>query len=1137
MKRKSFVKRVLASVLSAAVVVSTLLPAAGTAVTVEAASTFENANLLSNADFESDFGSSHIGNWNVWQSVEKSTDDAKTGEASGKFAGVQSSLEQDLTGLQNGMTYVFSVWARLSADSDAQQHMVGVKNFGGEEIKVQVTSKEWKEYKIEFVPTNGGARVYGWVDAHNGIDMYIDDASVSVKSDIESITIENGKIIVTVPEGVSLKPDDFSATYTTSVDSTVKELELTATPDYLTFDKIEAKPVAQTVTVELTYKDQVITLDCEVAASGEAVVEAKMVKVEASQAANGTVKVTLDAEPTVKPVEDDFTWEYKVDDGEYKELAVSDFAYDNKVATASYSNIRGSFDAASTITVKVTYAGESKEASYEVEKATSNVYYVDSKTGKDTNDGLTEATAFASIDKLNTITFAPGDEILFKRGETFQGCFKPQGSGEEGAPIVIGAYGDGEERPVLIPGKEWTVTHVMSANAIVHNAKVNYVIQFYNVEFWEVNDLEIMDPDSEEYLTKGSSKYIGNSANDVYRSGITIQAEDIGTLEHFYIDNVVVHGFHGPGTNIGKTSGGITMNVITNAQRDISRSVPTQINDIRVTNCEIYDVGRSGMNFLTPWSFRNEEKWGPFNYGTRGYDYLPYEDFYMANNYIHDVDGDGTIIDNCSGAIAEYNLVTRCCLRPQTEGGGAAVGLFNWNSDDTYFQFNEVYDIRPGSGASASNDSQGIEIDALNDRTWVQYNYVHDNYGGFMMLCNVADSYRSFDGIIRYNISQDDYAHPRQGMFDIYAANYGTECYNNTFYMTERALKPNSDQIFLFSTAAAYETMKFYNNIFYYDGATPAAANTFGDGAIDWQSNIFYGFTNMPVDDNPGAPNINADPMLVAIGEGGTGEYPGDQVDLSCYYTTEGSPAIDAGVPLENNGGRDYFGNPITSIPDIGAYESGSIALKVVSTEYAIDQEAMTATVSGKDLISVADMMANLFAEEGVEVTINRDGVALADGVVVKDGDIVVGAYDGETVEYAVVIDYSGTNEVPQEEMKATAGDYQNGEGPELAIDGNTGTMWHTDWYNGPNHDDHWIQLEIETPYMVDGLTYVPRQSGANGIITAYEIYVSMDGFDWELAAEGTWPSSNAAKTVTFDAVEAKFVMLQTVEATTDQAL
>ena len=64
-------------------------------------------------------------------------------------------------------------------------------------------------------------------------------------------------------------------------------------------------------------------------------------------------------------------------------------------------------------------------------------------------------------------------------------------------------------------------------------------------------------------------------------------------------------------------------------------------------------------------------------------------------------------------------------------------------------------------------------------------------------------------------------------MFDIYAANYGTEVYNNTFYMTERALK--GEKLFLFSAASAYETMKFYNNIFYYDGEENVEANTFGD--------------------------------------------------------------------------------------------------------------------------------------------------------------------------------------------------------------------------------------------------------------------------------------------------------------------
>ena len=1155
MRKKQLGKRILAMVMSAAVGLTTVVSGAGTMLSVSAASTYEGdyENLLVNPDFEestafSPAGGSHEGNWFVWQSVAKTTEDAYSGETSAKFTGSDSALEQDVTGLQTGATYVYTVWAKLSGESDSAVHTVGVKNYGGDELKQQVTSTDWEKIEIEFVYTSGTPRVYGYTSTYGGVDMYMDNASVTLKGDIKSAEITNGQLDIVFKDSYTgdVSADVVSASYFTDVDASVKELELTeksvnGNALSLTFPAVAALAVDQTVTVDVVCGGMTITLDYVVAASGEDVVTAKMVDLKAEQGTKGTVTITLDEDPTVKPAVSDFTWEYKVGDDEFKTLDVSDFVYTaaDKTVTASYNNIRGLADGEAEVVIKVTYNNESKTVSYMVDQADCNVYYVDSTNGNDENDGLTPETAIASIDKLNTITFAPGDQILFKNGETFVGCFKPMGSGTEGMPIQIGTYGDSETRPVLQPGEDWTVDYIMSANAMVTNVKVNYVIQFYNVEYWEVSGLEIFDPNSEAYLTKGSDKYIGDSANDVYRSGITVQAEDIGELEHIYIDDVIIHGFHGPGTNIGKTSGGITMNVITNQARNIELSVPTQINDIRVTNCEIYDVGRSGINFLTPWSFRNEAKWGPYNYGTKGYDYLPYEDFYMANNYIHDVDGDGTIIDNCSNAISEYNLVTRCCLRPATEGGGAAVGLFNWNSDDTIFQFNEVYDIRPGASASyASNDNQGIEIDALNDRTWVQYNYVHDNYGGFMMLCNVGDSYRSFDGIIRYNISQKDYAHPRQGFFDIYAANYGTECYNNTFYMTERTLN-SAGKVFLFSTVSAYETMKFYNNIFYYDGETPVEANTFGDGAIDWQSNIFYGFSNLPANDNEGAPNISADPMLVNAGAGGTGEYPGDQVDLSCYYTKEGSPAIDAGVPVENNGGRDYFGNAVAGIPDIGAYESGSVAEKVVSSDYAVDQEAKTVEVNKVDEVTVGTLLDGLYGEDGISIVVKRNDAVLADAVMVKEGDVVEAVLGDKTLTYTVTVNTAGANVIPVSEMTATAGDWETGSstegGAELAIDENTGTMWHTDWYVGPNHDDHWIAFELSSEYMVDGLTYLPRQSGTNGIITAYEIYVSEDGVTWNKLTEGEWAGDSTEKAVSFDAVETKYVKLQTVEALGDQ--
>ena len=93
-------------------------------------------------------------------------------------------------------------------------------------------------------------------------------------------------------------------------------------------------------------------------------------------------------------------------------------------------------------------------------------------------------------------------KFVLKKGETFVGAFQPQGSGEDGNPIKIGSYGDGEAKPKLMPGENWTVPYLMSANAMVKNVKVNHVIRFYNQEYWEVSDLEIVDPRGKDYITK-----------------------------------------------------------------------------------------------------------------------------------------------------------------------------------------------------------------------------------------------------------------------------------------------------------------------------------------------------------------------------------------------------------------------------------------------------------------------------------------------------------------------------------------------------------------------------------------------------------------------------------------------------------
>ena len=48
-------------------------------------------------------------------------------------------------------------------------------------------------------------------------------------------------------------------------------------------------------------------------------------------------------------------------------------------------------------------------------------YYFDSEAGCDTNDGLSPATAWRSLEKANDVPAQPGDKVLFKRGGVWRG--------------------------------------------------------------------------------------------------------------------------------------------------------------------------------------------------------------------------------------------------------------------------------------------------------------------------------------------------------------------------------------------------------------------------------------------------------------------------------------------------------------------------------------------------------------------------------------------------------------------------------------------------------------------------------------------------------------------------------------------
>lgn len=137
-----------------------------------------------------------------------------------------------------------------------------------------------------------------------------------------------------------------------------------------------------------------------------------------------------------------------------------------------------------------------------------------------------------------------------------------------------------------------------------------------------------------------------------------------------------------------------------------------------------------------------------------------------------------------------------------------------------------------------------------------------------------------------------------------------------------------------------------------------------------------------------------------------------------------------------------------------------------------------------------------------------------------------------QTLQNFVTVDCSCTSpdDIPSSQMslvsfssQETAG--ENGAATN-AIDGNTGTYWHTKWSGGVDPMPHELQIDLGSTYSVSKFKYLPRQDGGvNGRVAQYEIYVSTSAGNWGSAVKtGTFANDATEKTVTFTAKTGRYV-------------
>jgi hypothetical protein len=223
----------------------------------------------------------------------------------------------------------------------------------------------------------------------------------------------------------------------------------------------------------------------------------------------------------------------------------------------------------------------------------------------------------------------------------------------------------------------------------------------------------------------------------------------------------------------------------------------------------------------------------------------------------------------------------------------------------------------PGDGIAFDNDLSNYG-DLI-----IQYNYSHDNEGGFFMDCESNSIPVLPSGartILRYNISVNDgnIMNPRYSTYedsslpspytdDITCRTMVTSkgndiVYNNTFCDL-------SNQIRIENWESSINN-DFKNNIFY-----SADICLVGPNKMTFDNNCYYGGMQNSVNIPSDAHHLYSNPKFINI-DGGT----------SGFRLQPNSPCINAGIKIENNGGRDFWGAGLYNYkPEIGAYEVPNI--------------------------------------------------------------------------------------------------------------------------------------------------------------------------------------------------------------------
>jgi len=586
-------------------------------------------------------------------------------------------------------------------------------------------------------------------------------------------------------------------------------------------------------------------------------------------------------------------------------------------------------------------------------------YYV-KNGGDDTSDGKSDATAWATITKVNSMTYSLGDTVFFKKGSTWRATLKATRDGTAGSYMCFANYGSGDNPKIL--GSEVTTWSNYSSNVWVStNTFTNpYSVGIAGAEVFFVNSNGTVSWGThKDNISKLTSEYdwtyvsgyiyvFSSSDPDTHFTSVEIPQRayifDLNYKSYIHIKGIDMFYCGEVGVTYSATGGGWqskTGLIIENCEigyvsiknSDAGYGTEAVYNNMIVRKCEIHDCGRRSISLHLYGSYTATNILIEDNYFHDGY-HTTGTDFSVGN-------GSGMHI---IGAIVRRNLFYD---PPNSTAYAHQIFLQNFHYADT----------------------------TLSSLTNI---YIYSNI--FITPTGAA---------INMEGSQSVYI------------------YNNTFYNHNNA---GSDaQIWVDNNNAS---VKIKNNIFYTNSTNDAGGVELfvrsgqSASAIDADYNLYYRINNdlrVVEKESTGKYYMNTFPSLrTALGWEKHSPAPGDPLFLSStdYHVQAGSPSIGAGLAIPKVA-TDYDGKPFANPPNIGCYSTEVSSANPAYVSSSVENASPSALVITYDLnlanivpaASAFTVMVNSTARAVTKVAVSGTKVSLTLASAVVYGDVISLSY------------------------------------------------------------------------------------------------------------------------------------------------